>query len=60
MWTGKRWVITLSKEKGQKTFSENESLKKKELLEKERKSEESKKFKQIFSDGGLLEVKKED
>ena len=60
VWTGKRWVITLSKEKGQKTFSENESLKKKELLEKERKSEESKKFKQIFSDGELLEVKKED
>ena len=60
VWTGKRWVITLSKEKGQKTFSENESLKKKELLEKERKSEESKKFKRIFSDGELLEVKKED
>ena len=29
-WTGNRWVITLSKEKGQKTFSELKDIKKKE------------------------------
>ena len=30
-WTGKRWVITLSKEKGQKTFSELKNIKKKRI-----------------------------
>ena len=28
-WTGKRWVITLTKGKGQKTFSEQKIYKKK-------------------------------
>ena len=47
-WTGKRWVITLTKELGQKTFSELQSDKKKQLLEKEKKGEVYKKFKNIF------------
>ena len=55
-WTGKRWVITLTKELGQKTFSELQSDKKKQLLEKEKKGEVYKKFKNIFSDGELIEV----
>ena len=59
-WTGIRWVITLTKKKGQKTFSELQSIKKKELLDQEKKGEIYKKFKNIFSDGELLEVKKED
>ena len=59
-WTGARWVITLTKKKGQKTFSELQSIKKKELLDQEKKGEIYKKFKNIFSDGELLEVKKED
>ena len=59
-WTGTRWVITLTKKKGQKTFSEIRSIKKKELLDQEKKGEIYKKFKNIFSDGELLEVKKED
>ena len=59
-WTGNRWVITLSKTKGQKSFSEFQEIKKKELLNKERKGEIYKKFKNIFSDGELLEVKKTD
>ena len=59
-WTGNRWVITLSKEKGQKAFLENENLIKEKLLEKEKKSEISKNVKKIFSDAELLEVKKED
>ena len=58
--TGVRWVITLTKEKGQKTFAELQSTKKKELLDQEKKGEIYKKFKNIFSDGELLEVKKED
>ena len=59
-WTGNRWVITLSKTKGQKSFSEFQEIKKKELLNKEREGEIYKKFKNIFSDGELLEVKKTD
>ena len=57
-WTGNRWVITLSKTKGQKTFTETEGIKKKELLDREKNGEINKKFKNIFSDGELLEVKK--
>jgi len=59
-WTGTRWVITLTKKMGQKTFSELQYIKKKELLDQEKKGEVYKKFKDIFSDGELLEVKKED
>ena len=59
-WTGTRWVITLTKKIGKKTFSELQSIKKKELLDQEKKGEIYKKFKNIFSDGALLEVKKED
>ena len=59
-WTGKRWIITLTKETGQKTFSELQSLKRKDLLDKEKKGEVYKKFKDIFSDADLLEVLKKD
>ena len=59
-WTGKRWVITLVEKPGKKTFAELQSDKKKKLLDQEKKGEIYKKFKNIFSDGELLEVKKED
>ena len=59
-WTGKRWVITLAKESGQKTFSELQSIKKSELIEKEKKSETFKKIKTIFTDAELLEVFKKE
>ena len=59
-WTGKRWVITLTKGTGQKTFLELQSINKKQLLEKEKKGEVYKKFKNIFSDGELVEVSKKD
>jgi len=59
-WTGNRWVITLAKQAGQKTFSELKELKKKELFDQEKKSEIYKKFKNVFSDAELLEVKKKD
>ena len=57
-WTGKRWVITLTKGIGQRTFSESLSIKKNELLEQEKNSKINKKFKEIFSDGTLIEVSK--
>jgi len=59
-WTGNRWVITLSKEAGEKTFSETQDIRKKELLNNETKGEVYKKFISIFSDAELLEVKKND
>jgi DNA polymerase-3 subunit gamma/tau len=59
-WTGNRWVITLAKQEGQKTFSELQEIKKKELFDQEKKSEIYKKFKNIFPDAELLEVKKKD
>ena len=59
-WTGSRWVITLSKEVGNKTFLEKAIIKKKEILKSEKNSELYKKFKDIFSDVELLEIKKRD
>ena len=59
-WTGKRWVITLTKKPGQKTFSELQSIRKKELLDQEKKEKIYNKFKNIFPDGELIEVKKKD
>ena len=59
-WTGNRWVITLAKKAGQKTFSELKKIKNKELFDQEKKSEIYKKFKDIFPDAELLEVKKKD
>ena len=57
-WTGKRWVISLNKEKGQKTFLELQSIKKDELLEKGKKEEIYNTFKSIFPDSELIDVKK--
>jgi DNA polymerase-3 subunit gamma/tau len=59
-WTGKRWLITLTKAQGQKTFSELNSIKKEELLEEEKNGEIYKRFKSIFSDAELIEVLKKD
>ena len=55
-WTGYRWVITLSKKIGQKTFSELKDMQKEKLLQKAKEGEVYKKFRNIFSDGELLEV----
>ena len=59
-WTGNRWVITLTKGAGQKNFSNLQSIKKRELLEQEKKGEVFKKFKNIFSDGDLIDVSNKD
>ena len=59
-WTGNRWVITLTKKAGQKTFSELQDIKRKELLDLEKKGDTYKKFKNIFSDAELIEVRKKD
>ena len=59
-WTGKRWVIALTKTSGQKTFSELKSIRKKELLEKEAKGKIYKKFKDIFMDAELVDISKKE
>ena len=59
-WTSKRWVITLTKEKGEPTFYERKVNEKKQLLDSEKKSEVYKKFKDIFSDSELIEVAKKE
>ena len=57
-WTGKRWLITLTKAPGQKTFSEMQEIKKTELIQKGKNDEIYKKFKNIFSDAELVDILK--
>jgi len=59
-WTGIRWVITLAREEGKKTFAEIQSIKKVDLINEEKKKEIYKKFKDVFNDGELLKVEKKD
>ena len=56
-WTGNRWLITLDKKKGQKTFIESQEIKKNENINNEKESKTFKDLKKIFSDIELLEVK---
>jgi len=59
-WTGSRWVITLTKKAGQKPISEQRNIKRKEIIEKEKKGDIYKKFKNVFSDVELVEVDKKE
>ena len=59
-WTGKRWLITLTKAEGQKTFLELQSLKKDKFIEEVKKGDTYKKFKNVFPDSELIEVIKKD
>jgi len=55
-WTGKRWVITLTKEIGQKSFLEKKILDNNKIIEDEKKGNTYKKFKSIFPDAELINV----
>ena len=57
-WTGKRWVISLTKEKGQKTFEEISLDKKKLIFDQEKKSELYNDLAKNFPDIELIEVEK--
>ena len=59
-WTAKRWVITLTKEKGQKTFLETQTIREKEMIENEKKGDLYKKFKNAFPDSELIDIFKKD
>ena len=56
-WTGKRWIITLSKEEGSKTLYQKKIDEKEKFLNKEKESEVFKEMKNIFPDAGLIDVK---
>ena len=58
-WTGIRWIITLSKEKGGKTFIQEKSDNKKKLLEGEKNTKFFQEITDIFPDAYLTDVKEE-
>ena len=55
-WTGERWIITLSKSKGEISIKEKQEKKKLEIFEKVKKSKLYKDLKTKFSDANLIEV----
>ena len=55
-WTGKRWILTLSKEKGQPTHQEIKLKKKQTQLENAVKTNIYKKILEAFSDAKLVDV----
>jgi len=56
VWTGKRWIITLSKEKGQQTHQEIKLEKKQTQLSEAIKTNAYKKMLEAFSDAKLITV----
>ena len=56
-WTNERWIITLSKIKGDLSIKEKEKDKKNKLLEKAKETEIYKNVLNNFSDAALFDVK---
>ena len=56
-WTGSRWIITLSKTKGEPSKKEKETNKKKDLIEESKNSLIYKNIMEKFPDAELLDVK---
>ena len=56
MWTGERWIISLSKEVGKSTIFENKETFKNNLLQEALESEVYKKIKESFPDAELSDV----
>ena len=59
-WTNKRWIITLSKEDGGKTFVQEKLDAKEKILENEKKSKIYEEISSVFPDAELIDVKEED
>ena len=59
-WTKKRWVITLTKGEGQKSFIEINKIKKKEMIENAKNENLYKKFKETFDDAELIAISNEE
>jgi len=60
IWTGNRWIISLSNDQGEKTFYEKNLAKKKNKLEKEMNSDLVKNFISAFPDAKLTNVIEEE
>ena len=58
-WTNTRWIITLSKEEGQKTLHETKIETKKNVLEREKQDSLYKEILNIFPDADLMDVKED-
>ena len=58
-WTGKRWIITLSKEDGGKTFFEEKLNANKKILDEEKQSGLYKEISSAFPDIDLINVEEE-
>ena len=59
-WTGNRWIISLSKEQGQKTFYERNLVDKQNKLKKEMNSDLVKDFVSVFPGAKLTSVTEEE
>ncbi len=59
-WTGKRWIITLSKDDNLKTFHQIKNDEAAEILKQEKKSKIFQEVNKNFPDANLIEVKKKD
>jgi len=59
-WTGKRWIISLSKDKSSKTFYEEKLDKKEKLIAEGRKSKTFEEMSKAFSDADLVDVRTKD
>ena len=55
-WTNDRWIISLSKESGEPSKKEKETIFRKELLEKEKKNKVYKKVLETFPDAELIDI----
>jgi len=58
-WTGKRWIITFSKEKGQLSKKNKKNLEKSNLIDVAKKENDYKKVLEAFPDAELIDVKLE-
>ena len=56
-WTNERWIIAFSREKGKASIKDEERNKKKELINKMKKTELYKDFLNKFPDANLIDVK---
>tara|TARA_B100000700_G_scaffold154976_1_gene172115 strand:+ start:1118 stop:2782 length:1665 start_codon:yes stop_codon:yes gene_type:complete len=59
-WTGKRWIISLSKDENSKTAYQEKIDLKEKLLKEEKKSETFQKINKYFPDSELIDVRKKD
>ena len=59
LWTGERWIISLSKNDGAKTFYEQNVELKSLSIEKAKNSEDSQKILSTFPDAKLIDIKEE-